>query len=170
MAKVGQKVEALRVSTVGKQITFHHDKRNAAGDMVVDSEYVVNFGDVHPEMQVKLALYGYNKWLQDRTSQFREFGIKATLEAMQEYVELARDNLWNKPRSGGTASAPKADRVAVFCALFAEEKGAPIAKVSAMFAAAPAQKQKELLAAYAERISAALAESAEGGEEDFFDL
>jgi hypothetical protein len=156
------------MDVAGESVAIICQERRGDVFVAVDIK-TFNFGILPLEIRTRIALYGLARFLQDRTSQISkdQGGIKAKLTGMQAYYDDLVNGIYSAGRKAGAGAGAKADRVAIFAALFAEEKGVSVAVVMAKWAALDKATRERLLGAYAMRIDQAIAE-AEG--EDLFDL
>lgn len=69
-----------------------------ADDEVLDSR-TYYLGDVHDNLQARIALYGLNKFLTDRTSSEKDKVTK--LSSMDEYFGMLKEGVWAKERVVG---------------------------------------------------------------------
>lgn len=165
MAKQGIKTERLAVelNVVESAVVIKHEKRNGEKfEVVASASYSLKA--LPAAIQAQVALYGLNKLLQDRTSQYREHGIVATLEAIADVYAVLAGGEWSAKRKA--ASGAQNDD-AVLVAVLADQLKTPVVVVAVMFAKLPADQKKSLAAKYAEAVSAAKA-AAEEDASDFF--
>lgn len=166
MAKQGIKTARLAVELKVESgtVIIKHEKRNDKGDFVVVAEKAYDLGKLPKAIQVQVSLYGLNKLLQDRTSQFREHGIETTLAEIENVYATLLGGEWSAKRK---ASAKAENDDAVLIAVVAESMGKPVAVVAAMFAKLDAAKKKAIAEKFADQVKAAKAEAEEDADEFF---
>lgn len=165
MAKQGIKTERLAVelNVVEAAVIIKHEKRNGEKfEAATSASYSLKA--LPASIQAQVALYGLNKLLQDRTSQYREHGIVATLEAIESVYAVLAGGEWSAKRKAGEKAA---NDDAVLIAVLADQLKKPVAVVAVMFAKLPADQKKGLAAKYADQVAEAKA-AAEDDASDFF--
>lgn len=108
MAKQGSKTEMLKCIVTDKSVTFQHVKR-AGDDWEVFEEMEVQCASV-PDVLVdgdgfaSMKAYGIRAFLSDRTSQFREYGIKHTMQEMQQVAAMLQNGVYRAKRKASAVS------------------------------------------------------------------
>lgn len=105
MAKQGTKTEMLKCVVTADTVTFQHVKRDGeewktVGELAIDCAAVperLEDGETFASMKA----YGIRAFLSDRTSQFREHGIQATLQEMAAVAEMLKSGVYRTKRSAG---------------------------------------------------------------------
>lgn len=170
MAKQGIKTARLAVELKVESgtVIIKHEKRNDKGEFVVVAESTYGFDKLPKAIQVQVSLYGLNKLLQDRTSQFREHGIDTTLAEIENVYNTLLGGEWSAKRKASAKGEASDD--AVLIAVVAESMGKAVAVVAAMFSKLDAAKKKAIAEKFADQVKAAKAEAEEDADEFFGDM
>jgi hypothetical protein len=145
MAKEGVKTKQLRCTVNVDDIIFTHEVR-VNGEWAVQEKLCFDVNAI-PERLVNgdsyasMKAYGVRAFISDRTSQFREFGIPATMAGMREVYDLLLSGQYNAKRK--VAGALNLDKVAE---ALAELKGISQAKALASLMALTKEKRIEVAA------------------------
>ena len=166
MAKKGMKTSRLAVAMdlVKQVVTIKHEKRNGEKFEVVESKDFA-FATLPENVRKQVSLYGLNKLLQDRTSQFRSLGIEKSFAEIGNVYDTLLSGVWSaarKPSQKAEGDDP------VLVAVLAGVMNKPVAVVAAMFAKLEKARKDALAKQYADQVAVAKQE-AEGDLDDFFE-
>lgn len=105
MAKQGTKTEMLKCVVTAETVTFQHVKRDGDNWAVAD-ELNIACASVPDKLEdgdgfASMKAYGIRAFLSDRTSQFREHGIPATLAEMRAVYDMLCHGVYRTKRSAG---------------------------------------------------------------------